>query len=47
MSILINHEARGMLIDYTLDGYQPVVCTYVGDQPLYYDIDFESEDSNG
>ena len=31
---------------YTLDGMQPVVCTHIGDQPLYYidDMDIEEEE---
>ncbi len=43
---LTEHQVCG--VAYTLDGDQPVICTYVGDQPLFYidetDITEEEED---
>ncbi len=31
---MIQHRVCG--VAYTIDDYQPVICTYIGDQPLYY-----------
>jgi len=30
------HQNRVCHVAYTLDDYQPVICTHVGDQPLFY-----------
>lgn len=37
---------RVCLCAYTLNDTQPVVCTHIGDQPLYYLVD-DDEDFDG
>lgn len=42
------HQSRVCHVAYTLDDYQPVICTHIGDQPLFYFdeeiVDDESEE---